>query len=331
MSSDRVYSRPTWRNVGLRAAGVCLFLAVFAAIACQPAHGFSSGRAGFQVRFNGEITPYQVTAVFALPGEVIMLEPIGASHLGRYTLRSGSGGTVKTDGNLWMWTAPEETGLYSVRIVNLSPGDSITLNIFVMVPYDSLKGEYVGEYRIGEYPASAILDGVRYDPPRGFIEVRDEYRNVPVTPHFQLGQFLCKQARECAPYLVLSERLLLKLEFILERVNELGYRCDTFHVMSGYRTPFYNRAIGNIDYSRHLWGDAADIFIDHDPADGMMDDLNGDGNLDIHDAMVLYGIIDELCGESWFEPFTGGLGKYGPNSSHGPFVHVDVRGCRARW
>ena len=74
-----------------------------------------------------------------------------------------------------------------------------------------------------------------------------------------------------------------------------------------------------------------DFFIDQDPRDGMMDDLNGDGEIDIDDAMVLYGIIDDLCGESWFEPFTGGLGKYGPNQLHGPFVHVDVRGCKARW
>ena len=84
-------------------------------------------------------------------------------------------------------------------------------------------------------------------------------------------------------------------------------------------------------YSRHLWGDASDIFIDQDPRDGIMDDLNKDGRINIDDAMVLYEIIDELCGESWFEPFTGGLGKYGPNHLHGPFVHVDVRGCKARW
>jgi hypothetical protein len=207
----------------------------------------------------------------------------------------------------------------------------MTLNIFVMVPYDSMDGRHVNGYRIGTYPESTVLDGVSYDPPRGFIEVKPEYRNVNVTPHFKLGQFLCKQAHECTPHVVLSELLLLKLEFILERVNELGHRCDTFFIMSGYRTPFYNRAIGNVDYSRHLWGDAADIFIDHDPADGIMDDLNDDGTVDIDDALVLYGIIDDLCGESWFEPFTGGLGKYGANHLHGPFVHVDTRGCKARW
>jgi hypothetical protein len=296
------------------------------------AQGFSSGRARFSLEFNGEITPYRVTGIFVLPGERVRLKPIDPTRRkGRYSLRPGPIDEVDIQGRTWLLTAPEETGLYTVRVVSHSVKDSMMLNIFVMVPYESMEGEYVGGYRIGDYPASAVLDGVSYDPPRGFIEVKDSYRHVHLTPHFTLGQFLCKQARECTPYVVLSEKLLLKLEFILERVNELGHRCDTFYIMSGYRTPFYNEAIGNVEYSRHLWGDASDIFIDYDPADGIMDDLNGDGEIDIDDAMVLYGIIDDLCGESWFEPFTGGLGKYGPNQLHGPFVHVDVRGCKARW
>ena len=60
----------------------------------------------------------------------------------------------------------------------------------------------------------------------------------------------------------LRPRLLLKLEMMLEKVNAAGYRCDTFQVMSGYRTPHYNMAIGNVKYSRHVWGGAADIFVD---------------------------------------------------------------------
>jgi hypothetical protein len=283
------------------------------------------------VKFNGETTPYRVTAIFALPGERIPLEPVGQGYPGRYSLRPGKIDQVEIRGDTWFLTAPRETGLYPIRVVSHSLRDSITLNVFVMVPFEEMEGEYIAGYRIGTYPASAVLDSVDYRPPRGFIEVRPEYEDVQVTPHFRLGQFLCKQARDCTPHVVLSERLLLKLEFILERVNELGYACNTFFVMSGYRTPFYNEAIGNVEYSRHLWGDAADIFIDYDPVDGIMDDLTGDGNIDLDDAMLLYNIIDELCGESWFEPFTGGLGKYGSNQLHGPFVHVDVRGCKARW
>jgi len=35
--------------------------------------------------------------------------------------------------------------------------------------------------------------------------------------------------------------------------------------------------------------------------------------------------------ETWYQPFIGGLGIYGPKPHRGPFVHVDVRGFRARW
>jgi uncharacterized protein YcbK (DUF882 family) len=101
--------------------------------------------------------------------------------------------------------------------------------------------------------------------------------------------------------------------------------------MSGYRTPYYNKAIGNVRYSRHVWGGAADVFVDHDPKDDLMDDLNGDGHIDYRDAAVLYDIIDDLYGRPFYARFLGGLGRYKKTASHGPFVHVDVRGFRARW
>lgn len=315
----------------VRVIVVLVVLMVSGLALCPQARGFSSGRARFSLKFNGDVTPYRVTAIFALPGESVPIEPIDSGYHGRYSLRPGAIDEVEVFGSSWVLTAPAEPGLYPVRVVSHALRDSIELNLFVMVPFDEMDGEYVGGYHIGTYPESVVLDDVSYERPRGFIEVRKEYEDVKVTPHFRLGQFLCKQARDCTPYVILSERLLLKLEFILERVNELGHTCDTFHIMSGYRTPFYNTAIGNVEYSRHQWGDAADIFIDADPVDGVMDDLNGDGYINLDDALVLYGIIDELCGESWFEPFTGGLGKYGPNELHGPFVHVDTRGCKARW
>ena len=122
--------------------------------------------------------------------------------------------------------------------------------------------------------------------------------------------------------MVLDAELLRKLESLLAVANAAGYRATTFHVMSGYRTPAYNRAIGNVAYSRHTWGAAADIFIDED-ADGRMDDLNNDGRSDVRDAELLYRLFDAEV--------TGGMGKYAATHAHGPFVHIDVRDRRARW
>ena len=61
-----------------------------------------------------------------------------------------------------------------------------------------------------------------------------------------------------------------------------------------------------------------------------MDDLNGDGRVTRADANFLYDFADRLYrGRSDLD--AGGIGAYGANAVHGPFVHVDGRGSRARW
>jgi hypothetical protein len=267
-----------------------------------------------------------------LPGETVDIRIEKPQPGGRYFFTAPpdhEGTLVPRDG--LAWTAPEESGLYQRRITRSGSNDSIELNIFVLVPFNRIQGGKLNGYEIGAYPSIPLQGLAIYRPPRGFIEVTAGNRNTRVSPHFRLEQFLCKQAGAYPKYLALEERLLLKLELILERANAAGHRSDTFHVMSGYRTPFYNAAIGNVRYSRHVWGGAADIFIDESPRDGMMDDLNRDGRIDYRDAAVLYDLIDEMYGKPFYQPFVGGLGRYKKTSAHGPFVHVDVRGFRARW
>jgi hypothetical protein len=295
------------------------------------AGGFSSQKAGYSVKFKDEVSPYRVMSVFALPGEQISLEVVEASREERYVLEATYGKVSEVSANKWQWQAPAEAGLYPVTIANRHSGESMLLNIFVMVPYSGLQGEHLNGYRIGSYPNIPFKQLPIYRPPRGFIEATKENEETLLAPHFKLKQFLCKQEGGYPKYLVLQERLLLKLELILEQTNENGYRCDSFNILSGYRTPYYNRLIGNVKYSRHLWGGAADIFVDENPRDDMMDDLNRDGSIDYRDAAVLYDIIDGMYGRSWYEPFVGGLARYKKNPSHGPFVHVDVRGFHARW
>lgn len=74
----------------------------------------------------------------------------------------------------------------------------------------------------------------------------------------------------------------MKLEAIVGRLGGLGFDGEDLHVMSGFRTPSCNEAIGNVQYSLHQWGRAADIFLDHD-GDGRMDDLNRDRRVDAAD------------------------------------------------
>ncbi|HET8713992.1 MAG TPA: D-Ala-D-Ala carboxypeptidase family metallohydrolase [Gemmatimonadales bacterium] len=225
--------------------------------------------------------------------------------------------TLEASGRSFDWTAPAKPGLYPIRV------DSMVIQAFVLVPYARVRGEHLNGYRIGRYPAVALRGLAIYRPPAGFIEVTRENAETLVSPHFRLKQFVCKQAGGYPKYIVLNEALVQRLEQLLALANSAGYPASTFHVMSGYRTPAYNRAIGNVAYSRHTWGSAADIFIDEDH-DGRMDDLNGDGRSTEADAEVLYRLFDDVQS-------SGGMGKYAATEAHGPFVHVDLRDRRARW
>ena len=126
-----------------------------------------------------------------------------------------------------------------------------------------------------------------YAPPPGFIEVTKENQDTRLSPHFTLKQFLCKEdtTKTFPKYVLFKERLPLKLEAVLERVNAMGFAVDTLHVMSAFRTPYYNHAIGDVQYSMHQWGSAADIYIDPLKQDRMAD-LNHDGQVDIQDSKI---------------------------------------------
>jgi hypothetical protein len=200
---------------------------------------------------------------------------------------------------------------------------------FVLVPAGDVRQGMLNGYRIGAYPASK---NPIYMQPAGFVEVTKENEDTRLTPHFRLRQFLCKQepAGQYPKYVVLRERLLLALEAALAEVNALGFDADTLNVMSAYRTPYYNAAIGDVPFSMHQFGGAADVFVDTRKK-GQMDDLNRDGRIDVKDAAFLQSAIDRLFARPPFRRFDGGLGIYPATAAHPPFVHVDVRGVKARW
>ncbi len=170
------------------------------------------------------------------------------------------------------------------------------------------------------------------EPPTGFIEVTRENLDVPVSPRFRLGQFLCKQSGGFPKYVVLDERLPGKLEALLDALHAAGTPAATLTIMSGYRTPAYNRSIGNeTSFSRHLWGAAADVFVDESPRDERMDDLDGNGVVDVRDSEKLFALADALDRDPPEDWFVGGAGYYPATAAHGPFLHVDVRSFAARW
>jgi hypothetical protein len=264
-------------------------VALLLALAPAPSHPATTGF----------VPADSIGSVFVMPGETVL---------------------VATE----RWIAPHAPGVYPLRV------HAKTINAFVMVPATAVRHGYLNGYRIGQYPSRPFRGRADYRPPAGFVEVTPENQDLYLTPHLQLGQFVAKQGGGFPRYVVIDERLLVKLELLLDRVHQAGYDVRRFRVLSGYRTPHYNRAIGNVTtYSRHVYGAAADIYIDDHPADGRMDDLNGDGRSDVRDALVLSDLVKR--GFAATPDLLGGVSEYPSTAAHGPFVHVDVRGYDARW
>lgn len=265
------------------------------------------------VSLKGQPLPFDVWHTTIMPGEQLDLQV--PPHM-RAEL---NGQPLDPD-----WIAPQDAGTHELDIYH---GDELVadLNVFVLEPASRItrKG-YLNGYRIGTYPRNR---------PIGFIRLDSEadYRQA-ISPSFTVGQFICKQQPGHFPkYLLVSQPNLKRSEALLQdlRDNDLT-KAETFFVMSGFRTPFYNTAIGSAKFSRHMYGDAFDIYLDVDPKDGVMDDINKDGQITKADANYLYDHAKAFFASRDDLP-KGGLGAYGSNAVHGPFVHVDGRGHVARW
>ena len=315
------------------------------ALGSPAATGFESDRAGFAVRFRDVTVPYRVFMARVRPGERLAFEALaadtrnappagvlaaGASTTDAFSAEASAGTLEKVGRGRFEWEAPAEPGIYPIRVRRAGTGDEIRLNAIVVHPLEHLASGEVHGYPIGDYPSEPYRGLPQYEPPIGFIELTPDNADTRVSPNFTLGQFPTKAPGGFPKYVVLTEKLLIKLEMLLEEANRRGLEIPTFQVLSGFRSPWYNAGIGRPRYSRHIYGDAADIYVDED-RNGLMDDLNRDGRIDLRDADMLYGIVEEMDGDASTSHLIGGLGKYPTTSNHGPFIHVDTREYRARW
>ncbi len=286
-----------------------------------------SDRVTFAVRMGDVVTTHRVFGVPVMPGETVPVDVLNAGANEVFDLSPGAGVSTPLAATRWLWTAPATPGLYPITVTQPG-GSSITLNVFVMVPR---QGRAVNGYAIGRYPAPPRSRANLYAAPEGFIEVNAQTASAQVSPNFTLGQFVCKQGSGWPKYVALQPALYSRLETVLDGVRARGIDASTLTVMSGFRTPVYNAGLENVKYSRHTYGDAADVFVDEFPRDGRMDDLNRDGRLTAADARWLKSVVEQSVEPAPHAHLEGGLGAYAPGHAHGGFVHVDTRGYRARW
>ncbi len=264
-----------------------------------------------------------------------------ATALGSLSALIGSSGKLKAifslpgDPSLGSLAGSTEPGVYPLAGTGAAAEAALQqLSLIVLKPFSAKVNGRIGTYRMGNWPYEGKTPRTAsYAPPKGFIEVTQQTFGVSVSEHFKVGEFLTKDQKDVWPkYLVLDRRLLDKLELTIAQLNQMGYKVGDFSVMSGFRTPQYNEkgvgAGGRSGVSRHQYGDAADVYPDDD-RDGRLDDLNRDGRVDLKDAKILASAAEAV--EVANPELVGGIGIYPATSAHGPFVHIDARGTRARW
>lgn len=118
-----------------------------------------------------------------------------------------------------------------------------------------------------------------------------------LSANFLAGEFACHDG---ADEFLVAEELVEALQAVRD------YFGAPVQVVSGFRTAAHNKKVGGASRSQHMLGTAADIRVRHKT------------------PLEVYRAIDN----GWvpgLDPGKIGLGLYGT------FVHLDVRGTKARW
>lgn len=217
--------------------------------------------------------------------------------------------------------APSRPGSYWLAIKRGGIADTIgDLAFLVEHPMPNKMATGINGYHFGRWPKAA--EGI---VPPGFIEVTTRTSEFPLTPHLSMDDFVVHDGQDAFPkYLHVREPLLDKLELVIAEIAAMrgvSPAMVKLNVASGFRSPAHNGELsGSAQDSRHMYGDAADVAID----------VNGDGKLTEIDARLVASAAEIV--ERKHRDLVGGIGLYFTMEGEGwPYVHIDVRGHRARW
>ena len=269
---------------------------------------------------DGNPLPENRLAFVVMPGDSVTLsvqsENTGWSATEGYP-SSGAGGSFG-------WRAPRNHGIFHIDVSS----DNAVAKYTVIVPVETCRWRTT---TLNSFPVGSYGDGNNRDCiPDHFIELTSTSSGARISTHLTLGQFLCHVEGNYPQYMVLDLRLADKLEAILRAVQEVYPQASDIHNMSGFRTPAYNALIGNeTTESLHLYGQAADIWFESWPSNNLMDDIDRNKRVDVYDGEYLIDIVRTLEVEG--RVVTGGASAYRWITSHGPFVHIDIRGSMAVW
>ena len=243
--------------------------------------------------------------------------------------------TQGTQGDTVTAATPRDAGIWNVALrVRDAIRPASDVNVITLVPLSRKQGGRIGRFMIGNWPyEKGGAPKPIYQPPKGLIEVTQQNKDMWLSEHIQLKDFITKGQENIWPkYVAVNPRVLDKIELVIQELERMGHPVENIFAVSGFRTPYYNAhggtTAGRGALSRHMYGDAMDIAVDND-RNGIMDDLNGDGRINLSDARVIGTAVDHV--EAKYPHLVGGMHYYPPTGGHQGMVHIDTRGYRARW
>lgn len=256
------------------------------------------------------------------PGETPALPQAGTGQVAL-----GAGRAAQTAPGAGIWEVVLRAGGLSAQVPRLT--------VIRTVPMSAKKGGSIGRYRIGSWPCETGRCPANpiYATPKGMIEVTPQNKEMYLSEHVQLKDYITKLQENVWPkYVVVDPQNLDKIELVVQELEAMGHPVENLFAVSGFRSPWYNASGGSTagrgQLSRHMYGDAMDIAVDND-RNGLMDDLNGDGRITLADARVIGQAVDRV--EQKYPALVGGMHYYPPTGGHRGMVHIDTRGNRARW
>ena len=221
-------------------------------------------------------------------------------------------------------SAPAQAGFYRLALIKAGQRREIEgLTLAVLVPFTEKERGMLRGYRIGTYLAERMRS--KTPPPEGFLEIGPADVDLPITKHLHVGDFLNHDQVGVWPsYAAVNPKLLDKLELVIQEIarwhGDKAVADIDIDVHSGFRAPEHNRRVRRAaSDSQHQYGDAADVAID----------ANGDGRITAIDSRMV-GLAVEIV-ELKHPELVGGLGIYTTGHASTNYVHIDVRGRRARW
>lgn len=261
---------------------------------------------------------------------------ISVTYSARYTAFPASlfrGETIVESKKSITVISPVSSGRLRRRFIKGSPMGSY------VDPFDSdeLRNEEITSGWIVEHPSA-------YETPEYFYKVTEQNNGIFISEHYTLGDFTLDHewfTLGLPQYIALDYRFVEKLERVQEMMNADGFSITKFKTIYGFRPPSYNMTSIDTDgdkslkvpLSMHQYGKAVDFIVDEND-DLVMDDLDGNGSIDMYDAaMIMHyvNILDREYRSTGKMGYVGGAGLYPHHDfwerpKQSPYIHIDVRG-----